>query len=331
MQRSQNETVMEAISGVKISFNLPRSCLLEKDLGDRRLIPCDFEGPTVSCFSVNIRILFLISVGMLPKFIVIGVMKGGTSSLYHYLTSDPDIVPSSVKETDFFKTSADFSKGLDWYQKLFTGNGKFAFEASPNYTKRHIFPGVPERMHSIIPEAKLIYALRDPIERIVSHYIHNSAHGRETRSFSQVIKGTNSNYIQTSKYYFQIQAFLEYYSDDQLCLVQSEKLSNNPIKVVNDICEFLEIPFNCDATVFAQRYHESSNKRRASWLERKLTRTTNNRYLIAAVRKIIRPLGKPIKRPVLSTSDKEILLSVISPDIEKLRHYSGCQFPGWSL
>jgi hypothetical protein len=126
---------------------------------------------------------------MLPNFIIIGAMKGGTTSLYHYIASHPDIVPSSIKETNYFNTIADLCKGLSWYKSLFRNKGKYAFEASTNYTKRHIFPGVPERMYSILPKVKLIYILRDPIERIVSHYIHNYAHGREKsqifRSYKQ--------------------------------------------------------------------------------------------------------------------------------------------------
>ena len=268
---------------------------------------------------------------MLPNFIIIGAMKGGTSSLYNYIASHPDIVPSSIKETDFFKTSDDFNKGLNWYKSLFNKDGKYAFEASPNYTKRHIFPGVPARMFSILPEIKLIYVLRDPIERVVSHYVHNYANGRESRSFSEALKDTNCNYIQTSKYYFQIQAFLEYYSSKQLLLMESEQLHKDPVKVLSDVFKFLGISPKYDATILKKRFHESSAKKRRSFLEQKLSGKTNNPYLLSSIRTITKPFRKSIKRPSLSPVEKGMLAAVIVSDVEKLRHFSGLSFSDWSL
>ncbi len=268
---------------------------------------------------------------MLPNFIIIGAMKGGTTSLYRYIASHPDIIPSSSKETDFFKTSSDFNKGIDWYQNLFYGNGEYAFEASPNYTKRHLFPDVPARMYSILPDAKLIYVLRDPIERIVSHYVHNYARGRESRAFSQVVKDTSSNYIQTSKYYFQIQAFLEYYSDRQLLILESEQLNKYTTNVLSIVFRFLGISANYDPTLLEERFHESSDKKRLSRLERSLCRRTNNPYLLASIRKITKPWRQSIERPTLSPKDRQMLVEEIAPDIEKLRQFTGLTFSDWSL
>ncbi|MEM9772050.1 MAG: sulfotransferase domain-containing protein, partial [Cyanobacteria bacterium P01_D01_bin.73] len=107
--------------------------------------------------------MFWVEEWMLPSFVIIGAMKGGTTSLHRYIASHPNVVTSSIKETDFFRSAKDYSKGIDWYESLFEGSGTYAFEASTNYTMRHKFPGVPERMHSVLPNAKLIYLLRDPI------------------------------------------------------------------------------------------------------------------------------------------------------------------------
>lgn len=139
---------------------------------------------------------------MLPDFLIIGAMTGGTISLYQYFASHPDIVPSAIKETDFFLTEDNFSKGFDWYKSQFRKNVKLAFEASPNHSKRHIFPGVSSRITSVLPDVNLIYVLRDPVERVVSHYVHNCAHGRESRPFLDVISDPDSNYIKTTKCYF---------------------------------------------------------------------------------------------------------------------------------
>jgi hypothetical protein len=268
---------------------------------------------------------------MLPDFVIIGAMKGGTTSLYHYLASHPDIVPSTTKETDFFLTNDDFNKGLDWYESLFEKNGKLAFEASPNYTKRHLFPGVPARMHSVLPEAKLIYVLRDPVARVLSHYVHNYSHGRESRSFTEAIKDPDSNYIQTSRYYFQIQAFLEHYSDKQILFVESEKLHKDTQSVVYDVLKFLELSPEFKASILEKKFHVSSKKKRRSALEQMLTRRTNSPYLRAGIKLITAPLRSSFESPKLSPVDRTLLEEAIAPDVEKLRQFSGMRFSNWSL
>tara|TARA_B110000285_G_C15024997_1_gene563674 strand:- start:137 stop:943 length:807 start_codon:yes stop_codon:yes gene_type:complete len=268
---------------------------------------------------------------MLPSFVIIGAMKSGTSSLHNYLASHPDLVPSTVKETDFFTTDSSFEKGRSWYEKKFKGTGKYAFEASPNYAKRHLFPNVSKRMHSLLPEAKLIFILRDPIERAVSHYIHNYSYGREMRPFSEAIRENNSNYILTSQYFFQLQGFLKYYPDEQIFLAQSEQLRENTTKIVNDVCSFLGITNECSPAVLENKFHKSSHKNVASSLERWIVKKTDNRKLAAIVSKLTSPLNQPIKKPELNAADLELLRVKLSSDIEALRNYSKCKFAGWSV
>jgi hypothetical protein len=290
-----------------------------------------FHTKTLSAVCAGEQSVSQSEIQMLPNFIIIGAMKGGTSSLYRYIASHPDVVPSSTKETDFFKTVDDFNKGLNWYKSLFRKNGKLAFEASPNYTKRHMFPGVPARMYSVLPETKLIYVLRDPIDRVLSHYVHNYAHGRESRPFSEVIRNPDSNYIQTSKYYFQIQAFLEYYSVKQLLLIESERLRRDTVNVVNDVFKFLNLSPKYETGTLEKDFHMSSEKKRRSSLEQVLTSRTNNRYLLSGLRLITAPLRKSIERPKLSSVESAILAEAFAPDVEKLRRFLGLEFSDWSL
>jgi len=128
---------------------------------------------------------------MLPNFIIISAMNSGTTSLYNYLKAHPEINPSRPKEPSFFIQDRFSTKGLAWYKSIFKGLGRYTFEASANYSKRHLFPGVPKRMHQVLPEVKLIYLLRDPIERAKSHYMWGRVHGLEVRQFSTVIKDLN--------------------------------------------------------------------------------------------------------------------------------------------
>jgi len=268
---------------------------------------------------------------MLPKFIIIGAMKGGTTSLYHYLASHPATQGSSKKETDFFKTPEDFARGIDWYQQFWRNDAEFAFEASPNYTKRHVFPGVPERMHSVLPDIKLIYLLRDPIKRIVSHYTHNCAKRRESRPLAEVLKEPNNHYLLSSKYYFQLQAFLDHYSPDQILVLQSEALQKRTAEVVRQVLDFLELPDECPQSILEKRFHSSQGQGISSAAELWLKDRVTNRHLRTAISLFGLPFQRAIKKPVLTPADLEQVQTELNPDLEKLREFTGDDFADWSV
>src|SRR5215210_7255111 len=110
--------------------------------------------------------------GRLPDFLVIGAMKAGTTTLYNHLRGHPDIFMTSYKEPEFFVAEKTWGRGTAWYQRLFADAPDAARlgEASTSYSKCTEFTGVPERIHSLIPDVQLLYVLRHPIARIESMY-----------------------------------------------------------------------------------------------------------------------------------------------------------------
>jgi len=268
---------------------------------------------------------------MLPNLIIIGAMKGGTTSLYHYLASHPEVEPSAIKETDYFKSEETFGRGSAWYESLFRQPRPFAFEASISYTQRHLYPGVPQRIHALVPRARLVYVLRDPIERILSHYVHNRITGLESRTLPEALNTPGTNYILTSRYHHQIEAYLDLFPREQLLLVESEHLREDPAAVVTELFEAIGLSPDYDADVLRRRFHTSSAKRRPSPLERNLTAKTDNRYLLAAIRLATRPLRARVERPTLTAADRERLVASLAPDVAKLRAFSGTPFSRWSL
>ena len=125
---------------------------------------------------------------MLPTFIVIGAMKCGTNSLHRYLKLHPQICMSSTKEPNYFVEEKNYAEGIDWYQSLFKDSTKALGECSTNYSKRPFFQGVAQRIQAVLPDVKLIYLLRDPVERIISHYRHNFAEGSTHQSFENCLE-----------------------------------------------------------------------------------------------------------------------------------------------
>ena len=102
-----------------------------------------------------------------PDFVIIGAQKGGTTSLYRYLTEHPDVGGATKKEVHFFDRS--YHKGMDWYLAHFPERGESTVvgESSPSYL---FHPDVPERVRRTLPHAKLIVLLRNPVDRAYSQY-----------------------------------------------------------------------------------------------------------------------------------------------------------------
>src|SRR5215213_1565056 len=120
----------------------------------------------------------------LPNFIIIGAQRGGTTSLYRYLTEHPSIGAAYRKEVHFF--DRHFDKGMAWYLAHFPARGEFPIvgEASPFYL---FHPAVPGRIHAAVPQARFIALLRNPIDRAYSQYHMKSRHDLETLSFEDAL------------------------------------------------------------------------------------------------------------------------------------------------
>ena len=108
---------------------------------------------------------------MLPNLIVIGAAKCGTTSLHEYLDLHPEVAMSREKELDFFVEEKHWGRGVEWYAAQFE-DAPVRGESSPSYTAYPRYRGVPERIRRVVPDAKLVYLVRDPVERIVSHFVH---------------------------------------------------------------------------------------------------------------------------------------------------------------
>ncbi|MBZ8178758.1 sulfotransferase family protein [Oscillatoria salina] len=280
---------------------------------------------------------------ILPDFIIIGAMKSGTTSLYYYLNSHPEISMSRDKELNFFIAERNWQKGLNWYQSQFRGNAKIYGEASPNYTKYPGWVGVPKRMYQVLPHAKLIYILRDPIERIISQYVHQYASGTENRSITEALADFENNphnyYISRSRYYFQLKQYLEYYSLSQILVLTSEELANYPHKVLSTICRFLEVSDDISSIDYRGKFHRSFHKRRKNALgnaiaELPLMSQLND--LPAPIRfhldKLIYfPFSTAIKKPKLDQDLRDKLISYLEDDINQLRECTGKEFSDWCI
>src|SRR5690242_11569113 len=126
----------------------------------------------------------------LPTFLVIGAMKAGTTSLYEYLRAHPQIFMATPKELHFFPESKHWGDGVDWYTAHFEAGRDDAVrgEISPSYSQADQFPGVAARVAQVVPDAKIVYLVREPVARAQSMYLHEVASGRERRPIEQALR-----------------------------------------------------------------------------------------------------------------------------------------------
>ena len=199
---------------------------------------------------------------MLPNLVVIGAQKCGTSALHYYLGLHPEISMSDPKELNFFIKPDEWRRGLEWYEGHFTEDAKIRGESSPNYTSFPRNKGVPRRMFKLIPEAKLIYLVRDPLERIVSAYIHNLSRRREKRALTTALAHPRSTYLVRSSYQRQVDAFLDFYPAESLLILEQGDLLDRRAETLQETFRFLGVDESFWSPGYERLRHETRNKLR---------------------------------------------------------------------
>jgi hypothetical protein len=204
--------------------------------------------------------------GALPDFLIIGAQKCGTTFRYHLLCQHPYVVSAATKEVHFFDTS--FAKGVQWYRSQFLAptqkNGRkiLTGESSPYYIYH---PHAAKRAAKVVPDAKLIALLRDPVDRAYSDYNHKIREVREHLSFEEAIDAeeerlrgekekmlANDNYhsLKYRKYSYlsrgiyvdQLVEWNRHFDRDQLLVLKSEDFFENPQESFKRVLGFLGLP-----------------------------------------------------------------------------------------
>ena len=270
---------------------------------------------------------------MLPTFLVIGAMKAGTTSLYYYLAEHPDIGMSVQKETDFFLDAhGTWQRGTDWYAARFP-DAPARGECAPNYTKRHLFGGVPARIQSVCPDATLIYLVRDPIERAVSHYVGSRMQGREERPFAEAVRDAESNYVLTSRYHWQLAPYLDRFPRAQMHTIATEALRDNPQAVLRSIYRTLGVDPSFENRRIETRFNAAATKKKRPgwlrWLSRQIPQPAKD-WLRPRLPMQWLP-GTPVERPTLAPAVRAHLADRLRPDADALRDLTGQPFDAWSV
>lgn len=281
---------------------------------------------------------------MLPNFIVIGAAKAGTTSLYHYLSCHPEVHMSPVKETNFFSEATKGRPLPSWsvrsrdrYEALFHSALPARGEASPSYSLHPWRAGVPERISALLPDVKLIYLVRDPIDRAVSHYLQRAAMGAEHESLNRALADVDDpshRYIAGSRYATQVQQYLRQFPEDSLLVVDQADLLGARAETLRSVFGFLAVDREFSAPEFDRLENTSANKRRRTPAYAALQRVgaaapAPARARLANV--VRRSLTRPLPEQQLDPRLRERLQESFEPEVAWLRKWTGKPFASWAL
>lgn len=288
----------------------------------------------------------------LPNFLCVGAGKSGTTSLYHYLKQHPEVFLPAQKELHFFAwkdladlnggpgtahSRSDWCKNLSQYSKMFEGAAdyKVVGDISPSYLHA---PSAASQIAATLGKPKIVILLRNPIDKVISQYMHLRRDGREILDLRGALAaeperiaskwGAMYHYVATSKYDQDVARYQDAFGVENVRIWSFKKFVQQSEATMTEICAFLEID-----PEFKFAPPEKTN-RSGKPRSRTVGRLIGPNGLTSVAKKITpRPLGVKIKAKVLELntgkkeeiSDDELfyLREIFAEDIATLEQRTG--------
>lgn len=286
---------------------------------------------------------------MLPQFIIAGAAKSGTTSLYHYLDQHPQIFMSKLKETNYFAVGDPFVeqnwegypflvKTLQEYESLFenAGNNKVLGEASPIYLESKL---AAARIRDLIPQAKIIILLRNPIKRAYSGYLMHVRYNNEKVTNVAQIRRDDFNlekrFVRSSFYYENVKRYFDCFPREQIKIYVFEEFIANTKEYVRDCCEFLGVDDTFDFDL--EQTFNPGQFPRSSVLNRFLMNDFMRNKVSKLVPDQVVQFGKSMwkanhgKAPKMPEQINEYLESTYSEDVAMLEQLISRDLSIWNI
>lgn len=207
---------------------------------------------------------------MRANLFIIGAMKSSTTTLHAYLQQHDDVFMCEPKEPSYFApdtfspVQAHGLGSLADYERLFDAAAgcRWRGDASTNYAKWPQFNGVPARVADYAPDARIIYLLRDPVERALSHYWHRVRAGLERRSMDDAFADTSLNnpLIATSAYGQQLRQWMRCFPATQIYVMRTDELHADPQRVMADAFAWLDVDSAPAAGLMPERHNRTPDR-----------------------------------------------------------------------
>lgn len=281
-----------------------------------------------------------------PNFIIIGAAKAGTTSLDYYLSLHPQIQMARPKEPRFFVDAPEpwgrWKRGVDWYKNLYASDRSICGESSPAYSQWPVLPNVPERMATLIPEAKLIYLVREPMQRIVSHYLMHCRFSCTNQPLATFFRSEPQSRCFLASYYgSQLQQYLNWFPLNQILVMETSCLETNRHEALKEIFQFLNVDSDFKSRLFNNRRNVSKRQsiptkfggriRDSKWMEQ-LERALPPSLFFHFRNCLVYPFRQPppsLKLPVdveaelhdLLTQEMNLLRRLSGKELGSLKHF----------
>lgn len=275
--------------------------------------------------------------GALPNLIIIGAQKCGTTALHSYLARHPEVFMSSPKELNFFidhERAGTWGRGVEWYRGHFDPGHEIRGESSPDYTVDPVLPGVAERAAGVAPDAKLIFMVRDPVERARAGYIHHYSNRRENRPLREAVLDSESSYVMRSRYHHQLSRWLEHYPLKRVLVLSQEEMRRTRRPTLKRVWRFLGIRENVWRESFRIRRLQTKSLRRKTPLGRYVAQHVSAGRWHDLERVPVlgrRLLSRPFEHPELDEDLRARLKELLGEDVARFRELTGQTFPDWSI
>lgn len=286
---------------------------------------------------------------MLPTFFIIGATKAGTTSLSKYLGLHPQIHMAPWKEPHFFVQPGDGLltishriATLKEYERLFESALGVRGEASTSYSHYPARGGVAERIREHVPDARFVYLVRDPIDRVVSHYVHQVAWEAERRPIDEAVgdlKHPHNVYVCASRYATQIERYLALFPEENFLVVDNNDLRREQARSLTEIFRFLGVDPTIAPGDFGREWNTADEQRLYPHLYSRLRHQGPLRRLPAPLRgrlqrlagRAERGLWRPVEKPEPSDVLRARLVEVFTDEVSRLRSLTGKAFGTWTL
>ena len=277
-----------------------------------------------------------------PNFFIAGAGKSGTTTLYEYLNQIPGISMSTEKEPDFFQldfkklTKEEYEEKCKKYLENFSNvrDEKIVGEAS-GYLQ---IPYAAKSIHEKVPYAKILFSLRDPVERAFSHYAKHIRSKTFATFFEEIQKelkyGQNPQdwgiRLDIGMYYKNIKSFLDIFPKDQIKILIFEDWINDPKSAIDEILKFLDLNYEIKnfTSVKANTFRATRNKTSQKIFRSKISSQIARSIMPDSLRIMLRDkILYTTKKPVMAEKERTTLIEYYKEDVKNLQSLLGKELP----
>lgn len=272
---------------------------------------------------------------MKVDFMIIGAQKCGTSTLFNILSAHPDIVSCREKEPHFFSYRKDWRKDLKGYEQLYEQkNGVLYFEASTSYT---FYPhgnfSIWNDLYEYNPHMKFIYIVRNPIERIVSSYMHAYQRGYTNLTIEKEIV-ENSLIFDVTRYYTQIKPYIERFGRNNVLLIDFDDFNKKKRATIQSISTFLGVEFE------KFKNYENVHANISLGKNKKHYKLDNLSFQLKVLRRFFPSIWRNVsdnskrlfkKKPALSRQYQKMIIHMLDSEIDCLARVMNKDLNHWKM